>query len=261
MARVKIKCQNSKDKDKKIALLQILSLNQVYATRVISMPDGFVVLTNTDNDLDTIFRRDVKNSLNESHFTPIVPPELKAKMTVIRVRVDDYIYGNNTDEIKEELIRENNWIAEDDMEETFKFPKSNTIKITFQQTTTTEKTVNSGLLMFSMFIPTTQIKQEEFINITTCLRCYELEKHYTNQCTKPKDYKICSECRAEGHTKTAMQKCCLNCKIPHRTLAMRCPARKALENRRTLKEDTKTFSYQNNRKQRNQNQPRKRLPC
>lgn len=64
-----------------------------------------------------------------------------------------------------------------------------------------KKVQNMGMLMFPMSMPKTQIKHEEYINTTTCMRCYKMKDHYTNQCTEEKNSKyLCSECREEGHT-------------------------------------------------------------
>ncbi len=32
------------------------------------------------------------------------------------------------------------------------------------------------------------------------MKCYAIEDHHTNQCNKPKEYKICSEYGGQGHT-------------------------------------------------------------
>ena len=113
MARVKIKVKNSQEGQNKIQLLRILSQNQVYATKIITLPDGYVVLTKSDDDLDIIFSKDIKAILTEANFSPLVPPELKAKRSVILFRVDDHIYNNSAEEIKGELINENTWIRDD----------------------------------------------------------------------------------------------------------------------------------------------------
>lgn len=79
-----------------------------------------------------------------------------------------------------------------------------------------------------MLIPPHQIK-ETYTQVITCMKCYKMEDHYTNQCTKPRDYKICSEYGELGHTWftcLSKEKQCINCWDEHRTLAMRCPERK-----------------------------------
>ena len=98
-----------------------------------------------------------------------------------------------------------------------------------------------------MSIPGHNIKQEIFYNLTTCFRCYKVEDHLTNQCIKPQDYKVCSECSCNEHywrECTSYHKKCINCSGDHRTLAAKCPTRKeAIKKKRTANEKpTQTYS-------------------
>ena len=133
MPKVKIKHKHSKDGKNKILLLQILAENHIYATRIPTTFDGFIVLTRTDEDIEKILSKELSIKLKSKSFLPVIPPELKAKRTVIMTRLDDYIYKNTLDVLTEELIANNEWISEDDIEEIYKFPRSNTMKVTFQQ--------------------------------------------------------------------------------------------------------------------------------
>ena len=83
--------------------------------------------------------------------------------------------------------------------------------------------------MFNMSVAPSQVRQEIFIPLTSCNRCYAVEEHQTNDCTLPATAKRCSECASEEHTFrecAATEKKCLNCGGPHSARAMRCPKRK-----------------------------------
>ena len=82
MARVKLKCDNT-NHEKKILLLKILAENLIYATRIITVQDGFVVLTRSDEDMDKIFQGKTNEELANNSYKPVLPPELKAKRTVL----------------------------------------------------------------------------------------------------------------------------------------------------------------------------------
>ena len=247
MGRVKIKHKKAKEKRYKGELLQILALQHIYATKIIQTNDGFVVLTRTDDDSDKILSKEISKQLKDKNYEPVTPQELKAKRSILLTRLDDYIYQNSEDDIRHEITQQNEWIKMDDIEGLYKFPKSNTIKITFHQINTAKNAQEKGILLFSMSVPPTQIKEETYTPITTCMRCYEMESHYTNQCPKEKDYKICSECGETGHTWHTCNnknKKCINCGGDHRTLAMRCPERKKIiESKRKV---TMTQSSQQN---------------
>ena len=243
MARVKIKHKNAKDRKTKSQLLQTLALQHIYVTRIIELHDGLVVLTKTNEDTDKILSKEVSKELKKKNFDPITPPEIKAKRSVILTRLDDYIYKNTKEDLRQELIANNLWIQDEDIEEVFKFPNSNTVKIIFTQASTAKVAKDNGVLMCSMSVPPTQIKEETFIPITTCMRCYALEDHLTNQCPQPKDYKICSECGDSGHTWQGCKntnKKCINCIDNHRTMAMRCPKRKKIYKQREKQSVLKT---------------------
>ncbi len=63
------------------------------------------------------------------------------------------------------------------------------------------------------------------------MRCYTLEHHFTNECPKPRDFKVCSECSNEGHVWHQCQephKKCLNCGENHSAMAMKCNKRKQI---------------------------------
>lgn len=77
MAIVKMKIKNSQDNKNKIKLFQILSQNNIHATKILTIQDGYVVIPRTDL---------------EAEFSPLLPPQLKAKRSVILQRVDDFIY-------------------------------------------------------------------------------------------------------------------------------------------------------------------------
>ena len=54
--------------------------------------DGFAVLALNEEHGDKIFTRDVKSKLEEDGFNPLMPAELRVKMSVILTRADNTIY-------------------------------------------------------------------------------------------------------------------------------------------------------------------------
>ncbi len=109
------------------------------------------------------------------------------------------VYEKNVVDIGEEIIKENYWIKEDEIENIYRFPSSPTIKITFTLTRLAKKCTEKGLKAFKISIPGHEIKLETYITIQCCMRCYTLEQHYSNECPRSREYKIFSECSTEGH--------------------------------------------------------------
>ena len=59
-----------------------------------------------------------------------------------------------------------------------------------------------------------------------CFRCYAYDDHLTINCTKPRDYKVCSEPSSSNHNWRNCQtltKNCINCSGVHKTLSNQCP--------------------------------------
>lgn len=246
MARVKFKCRGKQDREKKVKLLELLCSNEIRIVDIFETPDGFVLLFENDKQANKVFTKNIIDILANNEFTPVLPPELRVKRSVIASRLNDLIYERNEDEIKTELIKCNSWIGED-IDSVFKFPNSSTIKITFSQTILAEKCTEKGLLAFSLSIPAYNIKQETFIPIKCCMRCYKLEDHTIRECNKAKDFKICSNCSEEGHKWfdcKAKHQCCLNCGENHSTMAMKCNKRKQIiKEKRKLEEERNKMTY------------------
>lgn len=239
MARIKIK-HLSPSRDTKSKLLEILGQHNVYASRIIPLKDGYVIITSLEEELDIVFNASCHEALRADGFSPIMPPDLKAKRTVLLFGVDEEAYSHSLEEIQEEIYRINEF-TEGCIDAVYKFPSSRNIKITFSSTVPALKAQEAGIKMFYTRVSPHQIQQEEYFDLQNCLKCYMIQDHATSQCPKEKEYKVCSECSEEGHTwqncPPGSAKRCINCKGDHRTLAYKCPLRKTAIAK--AKEDTK----------------------
>lgn len=102
--------------------------------------------------------------------------------------------------------------------------------MTFLETPPALKCLEMGLKLFNLRIPRHNIKEEEYISIQTCMRCYKVEDHNTSDCPKDKEYNICSGCGTEGHVWQSCKssaKSRINCSGEHRPIAHKCSIRKA----------------------------------
>ncbi len=239
MTRVKIKCKglgSSGNKDKKIKLLEIMCTKEIHVTKIFNTNDGFALLLISEDNAEKIFTKELKDSLDKEGFYP-----LKVKKSIIVTRVEDLIYDRYEDEIAEELKLKNLWIG-DEIDSVFKFPNSSTIKIIFTQTNLAKKSIEKGLLAFNLNIPPSDIKQETFIQIKTCMKYYRIEDHSTRDCPKDVSFRICSECSKEGHVwhqcKEQIKKC-INCGENHTALAIKCVKRKTVIRKKRKEEATR----------------------
>lgn len=95
------------------------------------MPDEFVVLTRNESEQNRIFNNKTDNHLKQEEFTPQIPPELKAKRSVLIFKVDNDIFSKEEEIIIEEIEQKNVCVGK--IHHIQKFP-GNIIKITFDET-------------------------------------------------------------------------------------------------------------------------------
>lgn len=202
-------------------------------TRIFNTYEGFKVLCRSEDDADKVLSNEAAVELKKIGLQVLVPFEMNIKRSIFIKRLDHIIGERLPEEIKNELEKENKWAKITEVTKIKNY--TNMLKIRFQDTKMAEKARQRGLLAYNLAISPDQIEQEEFVNITTCYTCYELDNHQTKECPHT-NLTICSECGDQGHTfKTCEStvKRCINCaKINqpanHRTLAMACPFRKKI---------------------------------
>ncbi len=94
-------------KDKKLKQIEILCRKDIEVSRIFTANDGFAILTVTENHADLIFKSNTKEELNSYGFFPVMPIELKAKKSIIILRIDDIVYDRPITDIGEEISNQN----------------------------------------------------------------------------------------------------------------------------------------------------------
>ena len=210
MAQVRIKHARPKDLAVRRRLLHLLA-PEVRVTQLIPARDAIIVITASTKDADSIFSTGKLENLEKEDFSALMPHNLRTHRTVICTKLDDLVYDNNLEDIKAEVEKHQAWTKVQDV---YKFPRTNTLKITFKDTEMAKKANENGLLMFYMSVSPSQVHQEEYIELLTCTRCYAVEDHTAKDCPRPATYQMYSNCAAEGHPhwecKEKVRKC-VNC--------------------------------------------------
>lgn len=230
MPRIRIKHPRPREGQTKLQLLQIVAEENIFLAGVHVANDALIAITATEKDADKLLAKKTVDLLTAQDFTPIIPFEVRCRRSIICHHVDDVVFENSEEDIKEEVVKQQSWAK---VIRVTKFPnrqrQNNTFKIELEESNIAEKAEGSRLLMFQMSITPNQIRREQYTPLLTCLKCYKIEDHITKDCNMPPDYKICSECCSPGHTYRECQsqvKKCINCGDNHRTMAMRCRTRK-----------------------------------
>jgi len=222
-------------------ILKILFENGVEVSEIRFQRNLFHVYCCDDSNSDKVFAEACLDALRAAYCEPILPPQIKAKRSVILRNLDQLICENDVDDIKREIIRSNVNIVVD---EVFKFRNNRMLKITFSTYQMALKCIESGIYLYSLRIPPRNIDVDQFIDIMICYRCYKLDDHTSDSCGKSKDYLVCSTCSVVGHgfrNCTADKKQCINCHGDHSTLAMSCPEKKKIM-REKRKDNNKSYA-------------------
>ncbi|XP_076038878.1 uncharacterized protein LOC143024049 [Oratosquilla oratoria] len=149
-----------------------------------------------DRTIEELTKKQIKNSFATEGLDIIDPPELNAKRTLIVRQVDEHIHNEDTEAIKMELERNNQYMK---ITSIIKLPNTRTIiKIKMENSTMVKKSLETGILMFSQSFPPHTLNQETYIHLPQCTRCYAYN-HTLKQCTLPATYTICSGCSSKEH--------------------------------------------------------------
>ena len=197
----------------------------MHYTRLEQVGDGYVVLTARQEDESIIFSPRTKREMASSHFTPTMPPQMKARLTLVLKKLDQSLFEYNQEEMIEE-INSTTPNVNGKVEEIYKMQGHSIIKIKMADTTSAQRLKDNGMRIFNISITPQQIEYERFTAIVQCMKCYSYQ-HTTNKCNV-RGIK-CSECAATTHTWkecTANNKKCASCGGPHRTFSSLCEKRR-----------------------------------
>ncbi|XP_050714145.1 uncharacterized protein LOC126997135 [Eriocheir sinensis] len=163
--------------------------------------------------------------LGDAGFILYTPPEVKCRKCIIIKNVQG-MADHDVLHIKQDTERIQSWAS---VTEVIRFPKGHTYKVMFRIQDMAATACRQGLKALNLSLTPAQLEVEQFIPLTVCFRCYQIEGHTTKECTKPQDYKVCSICAETDHTwqecDAGEQKCVL-CSGQHSCMAMKCPKRK-----------------------------------
>jgi len=227
MSKIVIKpCNGTDGSPSRALVLKTLYDNGVQVTSIRSNNGVHNVYCSEDGDTDKLFSEVCITALFSAGCEPVLPPQIRAKRTVILRNIDHLICEHEANDIKNEIEHSNENLVVDDI---YKFRNGRMLKVTLKTHQMAMKCTESGLYMFSLRVPPRSIDPDRYIEVLTCYRCFKLDDHTSNFCDKDINYKVCSLCSGSNHTSrecSATVKKCLNCSGPHSTFAMACPNRK-----------------------------------
>ena len=178
--------------------MNLLNSVNIKVNDVFTKEKSFTTICSTADDADNLCSVEVINVLLEAGITPIPSPELKARRSVIAKKVSSEILNSPEEVIKEEFHRANDW-AINHIKTINKFQNLSFLKITFDSINISNNCLKLGLNFRHLHIPDHQFENERFNEIKYCYRCYAMNSHLANKCSKPPDYKIYSKYSSTDH--------------------------------------------------------------
>ena len=151
----------------------------------------FIMWCDSDKDVDNLISAPCLEALNSLSCVPQLPPEIRARRTVLLRYVHEQLQQNDDLTIIEELQRENHWFTVTNI---YKFSTSSTIKVTCATIAMASRTKDSRVVLFNFFVPQYNISMNQYINIIMCYKFYCLDDHYASNCPKTSDYKVSCIC-------------------------------------------------------------------
>ncbi|KAK8374448.1 hypothetical protein O3P69_018934 [Scylla paramamosain] len=156
MTRLKITCDGDpKDRRIKLKLLEILAPADVYANALYEANGGYIINA-SEKEVDTVLESAATQTLQSHGFYPILPPEIKARRTIICHKVEQTAFENTKNDIADEIENKQESAK---IQDAYKFPNNrnntsgNTLKIQFETISMADKATKQALRLFNEKVP------------------------------------------------------------------------------------------------------------
>lgn len=219
---VKFNCPD-RDKTAWQLILSVLHQSGIKCARLDSTNEGFRGFFHCEKDVDSLFSNEVLQKLVEIRCSPVKPNYLTSNRTVIATKIDKFIMNHSEEEIQNDINCRNSGVLE--LTSVTKFPSGKTFKFVCKNVEMAARCLDKGFSAFNLCISPHCLAIEEQRQAKFCYRCYSLDGHFANNCSKPTTYKVCSLCAREGHAHkecSFTERKCLNCSGSHATTSKAC---------------------------------------
>ena len=141
--------------------------------------NGYTAFTEHDKEIDCLLTEKGKQTLNKIGLNAKLPPNIKAKRSIICRKIDSSVGAYTKDELTTEINRCNINIK---VAEITKFKDyTHIFKIEMQTTEQAQHALQNGLLCYNTKISPSQIEKEDYADLQICLTCYKYESHSTKK--------------------------------------------------------------------------------
>jgi len=104
MAKVKINVNGGPSPSRRNSLAQALFEAEIRVLRYYPTHEGYVALIDDDKQAEKLFSHDTMNKLAKLGFTPILPLDMRAKLTLVFKKLDRQVVNEEHDDITNEIM-------------------------------------------------------------------------------------------------------------------------------------------------------------
>ena len=151
------------------------------------------------------------------------PAEVFRQCTIFLKNVDPFIM----DLTELELLTNLNEMNQGKLRALYvnKLPSGKTLKFECESSEMAAYALKNGFILAHLVINPRFLSLEVVRDVQFCYRCYAIENHKANNCPKPQDFVVCSNCSGNHNYKNCRtnERKCINCSGNHSTMSKYCP--------------------------------------
>lgn len=154
MAKIKIKVLGGPSPRKRDLLANALYGAEIRVLRYIAIQDGYLALIDNDIQAEKLFSKDVVLSLEKLGFSPVLPVDMKAKLTLVFKKLDRQVVNESPLDIEDEITAA---FPEAQVDNIFVMKANHIIKVRFTDHATAKAIKEKGMYLFKLYVAPWQI--------------------------------------------------------------------------------------------------------
>ena len=225
----------------------------IKCSKLLSNDNGFKAFLSSQSDIDKLFSDSSLSKLKHLNCIPVKSGSMRKNCTVFVKNVDPFIMELN----ESELLSNLNEMNRDNLKALSlkKLPSGKTLKFECETSEMAATCLRDGVKLCQLFVNQNFLSLETENEVNYCYRCYEIDSHKANNCPKPREYVVCSNCSGNHKYKNCHHSVrkCINCSGAHATMSKNCPKYKnavskkanttsTVENKTHVETRTKNYS-------------------
>ncbi|ROT62566.1 hypothetical protein C7M84_019586 [Penaeus vannamei] len=200
MTKVKINVHGGPSPSRRNTLAQALFEAEISLLRYYPTHDGYVALIEDNSQAEKHFSHQVTTKLEKLGFSPVLPLDMRAKLTLVFKKLDRQVVNETSDDITNEIMAS---APHAKVENIHIMQALYMIKARFADHASANKIKEEGIFLFKLYVAPWQIEFERFTPVRQCMNCYAYGHLKTN--CKDEKKSLCSESVAQKAAQATVQ--------------------------------------------------------